>query len=398
MIKRHRAVALAVVVAASVSLAINALPAVAAQVGVSHETIVKKPGSVRDYDAVPLPTLKRGNAARAASSAKKRIGAPGEVAPVSPVGGPGRLAAKATAAGAGVQEAYYPYDTTQNPARQVGRLFLTLGDGSMGHCTATLVAATNQSTLLTAAHCLYTYADGWIESAYFCPGFNSGRCPLGAWPVRLSVVEEPWFSWEDSAYDVGIALLEDRYLWKGTETKTVTTTESRHCRDFKDAINPWDTERRKRRLRRKFRRCQAKGPIVHEEVTQVPVTEWRAGTAQSVAGAHGMAWNYDYVQTYWAFGYPATNPDVPGVQYDPNYLTWCPQRQSAFVSDLFALVIRCGMTWGSSGGPWLMRTNQSGVGYVNSVNSFGLVGLDEYMFGPYFGNPERNLYQTYESQ
>ncbi|MFF8960092.1 trypsin-like serine peptidase [Streptomyces sp. NPDC014894] len=89
----------------------------------------------------------------------------------------------------------------------VGRLFYTDRDGEDSSCTATLVAAANRSTVVTAAHCalghdLLGENPRWHTNQLFAPGYRDARTPYGAFAVRLASVHPEWVkSGESSAYD-----------------------------------------------------------------------------------------------------------------------------------------------------------------------------------------------------
>ncbi|GHF06597.1 peptidase [Amycolatopsis deserti] len=108
-----------------------------------------------------------------------------------------------------------------------------------------------------------------------------------------------------------------------------------------------------------------------------------------VVGAQGIAFNQPRGQVMYSFGYPAEPP------YDGSELTYCAGRT---FNDTFGsndLGMRCNMTGGSSGGPWLLNFNETtGTGIQNSVNSFGYTFLPGVMFGPYFGADAEALYNA----
>ncbi|MDI3402907.1 trypsin-like serine peptidase [Streptomyces cavernicola] len=107
-----------------------------------------------------------------------------------------------------------------------------------------------------------------------------------------------------------------------------------------------------------------------------------------VVGAQGVAFNTGYNKKMYAFGYPAADP------YDGSKLIHCSgdSIQDPLMSTDHGL--SCDMTGGSSGGPWFQDFNEStGTGLQNSVNSFGYTFLPGFMFGPYFGDDAKNLYE-----
>ncbi len=107
-----------------------------------------------------------------------------------------------------------------------------------------------------------------------------------------------------------------------------------------------------------------------------------------VVGAQGIAFNQARLQRTYSFGYPAESP------FDGTKLIYC--SGTALVDPVISKdnVLRCDMTGGSSGGPWLVNFDpESGTGVQNSVNSFGYGFLPGYLLGPYFGSDAQALYQ-----
>ncbi|WP_182909130.1 serine protease [Microbispora sp. H13382] len=94
----------------------------------------------------------------------------------------------------------------------------------------------------------------------------------------------------------------------------------------------------------------------------------------------------------YGFGFPADPP------YDGERLLYCagvphgdPQGQTRDQG------LRCDLTAGASGGPWLSGFDPaSGRGTLTSVSSFKYSNDHRTMYGPYFGNAVRDLYRTAE--
>ncbi|MFD4586100.1 trypsin-like serine peptidase [Streptomyces sp. NPDC058423] len=107
----------------------------------------------------------------------------------------------------------------------------------------------------------------------------------------------------------------------------------------------------------------------------------------AVTGAQGIQFNGGYNKQMYAFGFPAASP------YDGTKLIYCSGNSSKdwlFTQDHS---LGCNMTGGSSGGPWFTGFSETaGTGLQVSVNSFGYVFLPNRMFGPYFGNEAKALY------
>lgn len=111
-----------------------------------------------------------------------------------------------------------------------------------------------------------------------------------------------------------------------------------------------------------------------------------------VVGAQGIAFDQPRGSLVYGFGYPA------GGRYDGERLTYCSGRTHP---DSHKITkdegLRCDMTEGSSGGPWLTRFDAgTGTGVVTSVSSFKYADDPATMYGPYFGNPVHRMYDRAE--
>ncbi|WP_188194587.1 trypsin-like serine peptidase [Nonomuraea sp. SYSU D8015] len=131
------------------------------------------------------------------------------------------------------------------------------------------------------------------------------------------------------------------------------------------------------------------GEDIDFDVAAAVVAPLEGATLVDVVGGQGVAFNQRRRQQMYAFGYPAAAP------YDGSKLVYCSGR--AFDDYLLSndLGLTCNMTGGSSGGPWMLNFSEStGLGTVNSVNSFKYNFAPNWMFGPYFGNEAQAVYQA----
>ncbi|WP_344929745.1 hypothetical protein, partial [Streptosporangium carneum] len=111
-----------------------------------------------------------------------------------------------------------------------------------------------------------------------------------------------------------------------------------------------------------------------------------------VAGAQDIAFGGARGRQAHGFGFPADAP------YDGESLVYCagpvradPHGQTGDQG------LRCDMTAGSSGGPWLSGFDPAtGRGTVTSVSSFKYSDDRGTMYGPYFGETARRLYAVSE--
>jgi hypothetical protein len=108
-----------------------------------------------------------------------------------------------------------------------------------------------------------------------------------------------------------------------------------------------------------------------------------------VAGSQSIGFGRRRGREAYAFGYPATGA------YDGERLAYCSGRTHADPHRLSTgQGLRCDMTQGSSGGVWLSGFDPAtGTGIVTSVSSFKYADDSDTMYGPYFGDTARALYQ-----
>jgi V8-like Glu-specific endopeptidase len=109
-----------------------------------------------------------------------------------------------------------------------------------------------------------------------------------------------------------------------------------------------------------------------------------------VVGAQGIAFDQPRGTLVYGFGYPA------GGRYDGERLTYCSGKT---YPDSHRITrdegLRCDMTEGSSGGPWLARFDAgTGTGVVTSVSSFKYADDPATMYGPYFGVAVHRVYDA----
>jgi hypothetical protein len=121
-----------------------------------------------------------------------------------------------------------------------------------------------------------------------------------------------------------------------------------------------------------------------------------AGNAslESVTGIQPIVFNQPHPATVYAFGYPHASP------YDGTDLTYCAGVDQADNFGSTSYGLKCDMTGGSSGGPWMVNFDEAaGAGSLNSLNSFKYRGGKQknLMFGPYFDGYTQATYNAAKS-
>lgn len=212
------------------------------------------------------------------------------------------------------------------PFAAIGKLFFTLPNGTPSSCSASVIA---RRGLVTAAHCVYTVGAGWHGNLMFSPahrGDNSYYGPYGRFYYSSATILTERMSNPTRYNDVAVVAVWDQYGY--------------------------------------------------------PIQSW--------VGNLGLLWNASPNQGIWAFGYPG---NIGGSQllvacasnsqeWETSGAMWWKRTRS--------IKMGCDMTYGSSGGPWIVNYAPYFVStgnYVNSVVSGPAYdpSIPEFQ-GPYFDN------------
>lgn len=219
-----------------------------------------------------------------------------------------------------------------------GKVLFTMGSTNYV-CSGSVVTDTSKSTslVLTAGHCVYdegsgAFATNWMFYPDFdsSPTFTCASATYGCWTAAALVTTSAWADSGDFNHDIGFAVMS------------------------------------------------AGG---------------KSGTAQldTTVGAQAIAFNRSHPADAYAFGYPHASP------YDGTDLVYCAGRDfdDTLQSGSLTWGLKCNMTGGSSGGPWFVDFNPAtGVGTLNSVNSYKYLFDKNTMYGPYFGSWEGKTYDA----
>jgi hypothetical protein len=131
----------------------------------------------------------------------------------------------------------------------------------------------------------------------------------------------------------------------------------------------------------------AKPNDYHQDFGMMIVAPNNEGVLTDVVGGIGWAYNQPANQTYYAYGYPAAFPFDGQTRKScegANGTSW--QHGGGNV-----VSIPCGMTGGSSGGPWFIQIN--GKLYLNGHNDFTSNLQPGHMFSPYYDDTWYALYE-----
>jgi hypothetical protein len=117
-------------------------------------------------------------------------------------------------------------------------------------------------------------------------------------------------------------------------------------------------------------------------------------TLGDTVGMEGIAFNQSAGQAWTSLGYPAGRP------FDGSDLYSCKSKTLGRhnpdrMSGQRTIFIRCDMNGGSSGGGWFFTMD--GNRYVGSLNSYGVMGHRDRMYGPYQGPAAYALWSAAQS-
>ncbi|GAA2210304.1 peptidase [Nonomuraea monospora] len=126
------------------------------------------------------------------------------------------------------------------------------------------------------------------------------------------------------------------------------------------------------------------------DVGMVALSTSRGKHVADVVGTQEIAFNAARGGQAFGFGYPADPP------YDGDHLVYCAGRMK---NDPYGQTrdqgLGCDMTAGASGGPWMTGFDTaSGKGTIMSLSSFKYSDDQRTMYGPYFGDAVKSLFDT----
>ncbi|WP_067183234.1 trypsin-like serine peptidase [Microtetraspora niveoalba] len=126
------------------------------------------------------------------------------------------------------------------------------------------------------------------------------------------------------------------------------------------------------------------------DVGMVAVSDRGGRHVADAVGAQAIGFDAARGQQTYAFGFPADPP------YDGEHLLYCAGRPS---DDPYKKTqdqgLKCDLTAGASGGPWFSGFDPAtGQGLLTSVSSFKYSNDSGSMYGPYFGDEVRQVFDT----
>lgn len=230
----------------------------------------------------------------------------------------------ATSNVAGSWPSWYPFSTN-------GKIFFTQ-NGVNYVCSGTSTTSGSGGSrrlVWTAGHCVHAgdnLSTGWSTNIYFCPGYVNGvNSTFGCWAGIDTYTSWAWYSTANFKYDLGVVI-----------TGNSSTTGK--------------------------------------------------GRLGDTVGTQGLAWDWGYVQQFWAFGYPAEYPYTGLYQVMTSASTAEADEPGQGLSGPYTIGIGSDQTGGASGGGWIAYPRLGNWGWLNGVNSYKYNNPARplAMYSPYF--------------
>lgn len=215
-------------------------------------------------------------------------------------------------------------------------------------CSASVVPSRRGNVILTAAHCVIDPATGTVateHSVVFIPGYRNGVAPYGAWEAVSYKSTE---SWEKAARG-------GPQPNEGGDLALLTLEANKESENVHEGEN-----------------------------------------VEKVVGWLGIAFDQACDQTYTQYGYPAESPypDEGPVLYSYTAAYAGTDSNSAILPR--PIKIASDFTRGASGGPWTIGSSSSPTAL--SVTAYGYENQPGYLYGPYFGEAARKVYERAASK
>ncbi|HEV3382631.1 MAG TPA: trypsin-like peptidase domain-containing protein [Trebonia sp.] len=217
--------------------------------------------------------------------------------------------------------------------RTAGKVFFTL-NGTDYVCSGTAIRSPRADVVLTAAHCVGDDAD-WAANWTFVPGYRDGSQPYGAFTARRFFVSRQW-------RDAG--------------------TDSPQAEQYDIAF------------------VTVNSATASGAAAGVPAPRLPSGLPVAFTSAP------DTGMRAYVFGYPA-EPPFTGL-----YSNYCAGPAAPGQLD-GTVALRCDMTAGDSGGPWLAGFDpRAGTGTVVAITTFKYGGDSSVLYATRLGPAARQLY------
>ena len=179
-----------------------------------HPNVTLTRARMRAAKPLPLPTAGRAGLGRSTMVAPRT--ASSATIPADP--GPGAVSwrglgsntsigTRVDASGLIPFTSYEAADYTAVGTRTFGKIFMTWDGQDYWVCSGSAINSANESVMWTAAHCLYTQEEGWVQDLVFAPAYRNGDTPYGTFPLVDAYIPAAYQAAESFGYDLAAVVL-----------------------------------------------------------------------------------------------------------------------------------------------------------------------------------------------
>jgi len=98
-----------------------------------------------------------------------------------------------------------PIANRETPVDHIGKVFFSIGTTNYV-CSGNAVSSANQSTVVTAGHCV-NEGGAFVTNFAFIPAYDNGNAPYGKWTAKALYAPAQWSGSGDMQYDTGFAVM-----------------------------------------------------------------------------------------------------------------------------------------------------------------------------------------------
>ncbi|RCG32432.1 hypothetical protein DQ384_07760 [Sphaerisporangium album] len=262
-----------------------------------------------------------------------------------------------------------------NLPKTIGKVFF-VADGNLYWCSASSIQSKYHNLVATAGHCVFdeSITNGALDYWVFVPGYYQGKAPWGVYVGKAAYTHYDFAVYEDFDSDYAFVTVYNGLTFGGVKQVDKATYDK------------WQSL--------KYTKGENYYVVLFKD----------AGRLGDNVGGQGFTWNQKPGQPVYIFGYPASahpDGDKPFTGVTPKWCygkTFAAAPAAAFKAEA-QIGLKCSMTAGSSGAPWILKySNTKRLGYINGVSS--LIGdadgngRIDFSTSPYFDSETYAIYKS----
>lgn len=237
-------------------------------------------------------------------------GAPVLVPPKAPEPGAATRGAVARASHARVPDADKP------PQSAHGKLLIRIGR-SVASCSATVINTPNESTIVSAGHCVrsgYGRFGVWARRVVFVPAYDRGRRPFGSFLATRIWVPREYYRYQNPNFDVSVIRLRPNERGRVAQVVGARGWATDVSRNRRYTVYGYPAGQMKGEVPRS---CSSRVFGIREQSRRLPGPAPSRIVCDMASGSSGGGWIYGRGYLNSVIGY--ANRGRPGILYGPYF-------------------------------------------------------------------------------